>query len=34
MVIYGLYVLEDDLRSDKLKKQIEKEYKEILNIKS
>ena len=33
MVMYGLYVLEDDLRSDKLKKQIETEYKEILSIK-
>ena len=33
MVMYGLYVLEDDLRSDKLKKQTETEYKEILSIK-
>ena len=33
MVIFGLYVLEDDLRSDKMKKQLKEEYEEILNIK-
>ena len=32
MVIFGLYVLEDDYRTDSLKKQIQTEYEEILNV--
>ena len=32
MVLYGLYVLEDDLRTEEYKKQIKEEYEEILNI--
>lgn len=32
MVLYGLYVLEENKRSDKLKKQISEEYREIFQI--
>ena len=32
MVLYGLYVLEDELRTEEYKKQIKEEYEEILNI--
>ena len=32
IVLYGLYVFEEDLRSDELKKQLAMEYKEILHI--
>jgi len=32
IVKYVLYVLEDELRSEKLKQQLDEEYKEILNI--
>lgn len=33
MVIFGLYILEDDKRPEELKQQIKQEYQEILNIK-
>jgi len=32
IVLYGLYVLEADQRSDELKKQLDDEYRQILNI--
>lgn len=32
MVVFGLYVLEDDLRSDEYKEEIKKGYEEILDL--
>ena len=32
IVLYGLYVLEDDLRSDEYKEEIKQAYEEILGI--